>query len=180
MRRQHVDGAAEGPEQECRAYLAAGPTPPTPAELAAARYALTDLLDDLADAPDPELRTASAVSVWQAAAELRLLVAGGWWGSGKWLVREPRLLILDDPTIGVDIGAKSEIVATVRAMADRGTAVLVISSELEELMAISDRILVLHAGRIAQDLNRRTVASEEELHHAIQGHGLRAAAAIPA
>ena len=89
---------------------------------------------------------------------------------GKWLARDPRLLILDEPTIGVDIGAKSEIVATVRAMADRGMAVLVISSELEELMAISDRILVLHGGRITQDLNRRNVASEEELHHAIQGH----------
>ena len=89
---------------------------------------------------------------------------------GKWLVRAPRLLILDEPTIGVDIGAKSEIVATVRAMADKGMAVLVISSELEELMAISDRILVLHAGRISQDMNRRDVATEEELHHAIQGH----------
>ncbi|QYZ69540.1 sugar ABC transporter ATP-binding protein [Neotabrizicola shimadae] len=92
---------------------------------------------------------------------------------GKWLARDPRLLILDEPTIGVDIGAKSEIVATIRAMADRGMAVLVISSELEELMAISDRILVLHAGRIAQKMNRRDVASEEELHHAIQGHHIQ-------
>lgn len=89
---------------------------------------------------------------------------------GKWLARAPRLLILDEPTIGVDIGAKSEIVTTVRAMADKGMAVLVISSELEELMAISDRILVLHGGRIAQQMNRRDVATEEELHHAIQGH----------
>ena len=93
---------------------------------------------------------------------------------GKWLARDPRLLILDEPTIGVDIGAKSEIVETVRAMADRGTAVLVISSELEELMAISDRILVLHAGRIADQINRRDIANEEELHHAIQGHSRRA------
>ena len=89
---------------------------------------------------------------------------------GKWLARSPRLLILDEPTIGVDIGAKSEIVDTVRAMADKGMAVLVISSELEELMAISDRILVLHGGRITQSMNRRDVATEEELHHAIQGH----------
>ena len=89
---------------------------------------------------------------------------------GKWLARAPRLLILDEPTIGVDIGAKSEIVDTVRARADKGMAVLVISSELEELMAISDRILVLHGGRIAQSMNRRDVATEEELHHAIQGH----------
>lgn len=95
---------------------------------------------------------------------------------GKWLARDPRLLILDEPTIGVDIGAKSEIVETVRRMADAGMAVLVISSELEELMAISDRILVLHGGRIAQEMNRRNLASEEELHHAIQGHRIPSAA----
>ena len=89
---------------------------------------------------------------------------------GKWLARAPRLLILDEPTIGVDIGAKSEIVETVRAMADKGMAVLVISSELEEIMAISDRILVLHGGQIIQSMNRRDLATEEELHHAIQGH----------
>jgi ribose transport system ATP-binding protein len=99
---------------------------------------------------------------------------------GKWLARDPRLLILDEPTIGVDIGAKSEIVETVRAMADRGTAVLVISSELEELMAISDRILVLHGGRIADQMNRRDVANEEELHHAIQGHSRPALRTIDA
>ncbi len=99
---------------------------------------------------------------------------------GKWLARDPRLLILDEPTIGVDIGAKSEIVATVRAMADRGMAVLVISSELEELMAISDRILVLHGGRIVQDMNRRDLSSEEELHHAIQGHHIGPAGPVAA
>ncbi|MFC5178038.1 nucleotidyltransferase domain-containing protein [Nocardioides taihuensis] len=93
-----VDGAAEGPEAECRAFLEAGPGPATEEELAAARYALSDLLDDLADAPDPELRTASAVAVWQAAAELRLLSAGGWWGSGKWLVRELRACDARDGT----------------------------------------------------------------------------------
>lgn len=95
---------------------------------------------------------------------------------GKWLARAPKLLILDEPTIGVDIGAKSEIVATVRKMADAGMAVLLISSELEEIMAISDRILVLHNGRIAQEMNRRDVASEEELHNAIQGHRIQQAA----
>jgi ribose transport system ATP-binding protein len=99
---------------------------------------------------------------------------------GKWLARTPRLLILDEPTIGVDIGAKSEIVETVRAMADSGMAVLLISSELEEIMAISDRILVLHNGRIAQEMNRRNVASEEELHNAIQGHRIHEAAHVPA
>jgi ribose transport system ATP-binding protein len=89
---------------------------------------------------------------------------------GKWVACEPRLLVLDEPTVGVDIGAKSEIVDTIRAMADKGVAVLVISSELEELMAFSDRILVLYQGRITQNIDRRQIATEEELHHAIQGH----------
>jgi ribose transport system ATP-binding protein len=56
-------------------------------------------------------------------------------------------------------------------------AVLLISSELEEIMAISDRILVLHNGRIIQEMNRRDVASEEELHNAIQGHRIKHQAA---
>lgn len=87
----------------------------------------------------------------------------------KWLVRAPKLLILDEPTLGVDIGAKSEIVEIVRKLADNGTAVLVISFEFEELLAMSDRILVLQDGHLAQQLDRRNVASEEVLHHAVQG-----------
>ena len=87
----------------------------------------------------------------------------------KWLERNPRLLILDEPTIGVDIGAKSEIVEIVRAIADKGTAVLVISSEFEELLAMSDRVLILHDGKLINELKREDIASEEVLHHAIQG-----------
>ncbi|WP_337183774.1 sugar ABC transporter ATP-binding protein [Shinella sp.] len=96
---------------------------------------------------------------------------------GKWLARRPRLLVLDEPTIGVDIGAKSEIARVVREMADEGVAVIIISSELEELLAVSDRLLVLHNGRIFQDVQRQDIGSEEELHHAIQGHRLGAAPA---
>ncbi len=88
----------------------------------------------------------------------------------KWLARDPRLLILDEPTIGVDIGAKGEIATQIRALADAGAAVLVISSELEELLVVSDRLLILHDGHIVQDIQRRDVRSEEELHHAVQGH----------
>ena len=87
----------------------------------------------------------------------------------KWLERAPRILILDEPTIGVDIGAKSELIEIVRQIADAGTAVLVISSEFEELLAMSDRVLVLHKGRLIDELNREDIASEEVLHHAIQG-----------
>lgn len=88
----------------------------------------------------------------------------------KWLARKPRLLILDEPTIGVDIGAKGEITTQIRELAKAGTAILIISSELEELLAVSDRLLILHDGRIVQDIQRRDVQSEEELHHAVQGH----------
>ena len=86
----------------------------------------------------------------------------------KWLVREPKLLILDEPTLGVDIGAKSDIVEIVRKLADNGAAVLVISSEFEELLAMSDRILVLQDGSITDQLDRRNITSEEVLHHAVQ------------
>ncbi|MFC5528149.1 sugar ABC transporter ATP-binding protein [Cohnella yongneupensis] len=88
----------------------------------------------------------------------------------KWLAKNPSLLILDEPTIGVDIGAKSEIVEIVRELANRGISVLVISSELQELLAISDRILVLFNGEIMKDINRRDIETEEVLHHAIQGY----------
>jgi ribose transport system ATP-binding protein len=87
----------------------------------------------------------------------------------KWLVRQPKLLILDEPTIGVDIGAKSDIVEIVRNLADKGAAILVISSEFEELLAMSDRILVLRHGKLVDQLDRRAIASEEVLHHAVQG-----------
>jgi ribose transport system ATP-binding protein len=86
----------------------------------------------------------------------------------KWLVRTPKLLILDEPTLGVDIGAKSEIIEIVRKLADNGAAILVISSEFEELLAMSDRILVLQDGNLTSELDRRNIASEEVLHHAVQ------------
>ena len=87
----------------------------------------------------------------------------------KWLERAPAVLILDEPTLGVDIGAKSDIIEIVRALADKGAAVLVISSEFEELLAMSDRLLVIRDGRLVQELDGRTHISEEVLHHAVQG-----------
>ena len=87
----------------------------------------------------------------------------------KWLERKPRLLILDEPTIGVDIGAKSDIAAIVREIAASGAAVLLISSEFEELLAMSDRLLVVHDGCVTREIDRRDIESEETLHHAVQG-----------
>jgi ribose transport system ATP-binding protein len=67
----------------------------------------------------------------------------------RWLARGPRVILLDEPTRGVDVGAKAEIYALIRRLAAEGAAVLVISSELPELLQLSDRIAVMARGRIA-------------------------------
>ncbi|MED1441383.1 sugar ABC transporter ATP-binding protein [Aeribacillus composti] len=87
----------------------------------------------------------------------------------KWLANEPTVLLLDEPTIGVDIGAKTEIVNIIRELANSGKAILVISSELPELLAMSDRVLVMHEGKIKKEMKRKEIKSEEELEYAIQG-----------
>lgn len=73
---------------------------------------------------------------------------------GKWLARTPRVLILDEPTRGVDVGARGEIYALIDQLAAAGTAILMISSDLEEVLGMSDRVLVLHQGRLAGELSR--------------------------
>ena len=90
----------------------------------------------------------------------------------KWLAIEPRILIMDEPTAGVDIGTKGEIVSMIRAFADQGNGVIIISSELPELLAVSDRVLILRDGQVERTLERRDIHQEEELHHAIQGVGV--------
>ena len=87
----------------------------------------------------------------------------------KWLGTDPDVLILDEPTAGVDIGTKSEILDMVRALADAGKAVIVISSEYPELLAVSDRILILRDGTVARDLRRSEITDEESLQLAVQG-----------
>ncbi len=87
----------------------------------------------------------------------------------KWLGTEPDILILDEPTAGVDIGTKSEILEMIRTLADEGKAVIVISSEYPELLAVSDRILVLRDGTVSADLPRSDIADEETLQLAVQG-----------
>jgi ABC-type sugar transport system ATPase subunit len=68
---------------------------------------------------------------------------------GKWLNRAPRILILDEPTVGIDVGAKAEIYAILRHERERGAAILVVSSDLEEVMTVADRIAVMVSGRLA-------------------------------
>jgi ribose transport system ATP-binding protein len=71
---------------------------------------------------------------------------------GRWLAVDPAVLLLDEPTRGVDVGARSEIHAEVRRLADQGSAVVFASSELEEVLLLADRILVMHDGAIAGEL----------------------------
>ena len=67
---------------------------------------------------------------------------------GKWLARAPRILILDEPTVGVDVGAKARDLRDPRRERDRGAAVLVVSSDLEEVMTLADRVGIMVSGRL--------------------------------
>jgi ribose transport system ATP-binding protein len=69
----------------------------------------------------------------------------------RWLLRDCRVLMLDEPTRGVDVGARSEIYALVRSLADAGVAVVVVSSEVEEVLGLSDRVLVVREGRVVHE-----------------------------
>jgi len=79
---------------------------------------------------------------------------------GKWLARKPRVLILDEPTRGVDVGARSEIYVLMDRLAGDGVALWMISSDLEEILGMSDRVLVLHEGRLAGELTRDQLSEE--------------------
>ena len=87
---------------------------------------------------------------------------------GKWVATEPDVLILDEPTRGIDVGAKYEIYTIINRLADAGKAVLVISSELPELLGICDRIYTLSAGRITADIDRQDADQEILMRHMTQ------------
>jgi ribose transport system ATP-binding protein len=87
----------------------------------------------------------------------------------KWLGTEPEVLIMDEPTAGVDIGTKSEILDMIRNLADEGKGVIVISSEYPELLAVSDRVVVLKEGAVLTVLDRGDIPDEESLQLAVQG-----------
>jgi rhamnose transport system ATP-binding protein len=87
---------------------------------------------------------------------------------GKWLASEPRILILDEPTRGIDIGAKVEVHRIISELAASGLGILLISSDLPEVLAMSDRILVMHEGAITAEIGRAD-ASEERVMFAATG-----------
>jgi ribose transport system ATP-binding protein len=80
---------------------------------------------------------------------------------GKWLALKPRVLLLDEPTRGVDVGAKGEIYRLMERLAEQGMAVLFVSSDMEEVLGMSDRALVMHEGRIAGELSGPALTEEE-------------------
>jgi ribose transport system ATP-binding protein len=90
---------------------------------------------------------------------------------GKWLATEPRLFLLDEPTRGIDVGAKEEIYRLMEQLARRGVATLMASSDMEEILGMSDRVLVMHEGRIAGELPRSQL-DEEVIMSLATGHGL--------
>jgi ribose transport system ATP-binding protein len=89
---------------------------------------------------------------------------------GKWLATRPRVFLLDEPTRGVDIGAKQEIYRLMEELASKGVAVLFVSSDLEEILGMSDRVLVLHEGRLTGELLRSELSEEGVMRLATGAH----------
>jgi ribose transport system ATP-binding protein len=86
----------------------------------------------------------------------------------KWNHPRPRILLLDEPTVGVDVGAREEIYGLIREAAQEGTGVLVVSSDLAELLLLCDRISLVVDGRVLRTVGRAEFGNAEELHHLIQ------------
>ena len=88
---------------------------------------------------------------------------------GKWLATSPSILLLVEPTRGIDIGAKQEIYQLMEELAGQGMAVLFVSSELEEIIGMSDRTIVMHEGKISGELPREDLTEESIMHLATGG-----------
>ena len=90
----------------------------------------------------------------------------------KWLFSDAEVMILDEPTRGIDVGSKREIYEIINRLAEGGKAIVVISSEMEEVMGISDRILVMYEGRIAGEVRREDFSQQLISEFAIGGRKL--------
>ncbi len=87
----------------------------------------------------------------------------------KWLHTMPEVIIMDEPTRGVDVGAKFEIYQLMRRLAEEGISILMISSELPEILGLSDRILVMSEGRIVAELDHAEASEEKIINYATMG-----------
>jgi ribose transport system ATP-binding protein len=96
---------------------------------------------------------------------------------GKWLAMNPRVMIFDEPTRGIDVGAKAEIYRLMRDLADRGAVILMISSDMEEILNVSDRVAVMHEGEITGVLERADCKEQNVMQLAV---GKKVPAAKPA
>jgi rhamnose transport system ATP-binding protein len=94
---------------------------------------------------------------------------------GKWLATSPKVLIIDEPTRGIDVGTKAEVHRLMSELAGQGLAVLMISSELPEVLGMADRVLVMREGRIVQEIARAD-ADEETVVRAATGQATAAPA----
>src|SRR5437764_13385892 len=128
---------------------------------------------------------AEAVAGERAASDLRIkatsvfTIAGTLSGGNqqkvvlaKWLLTNPRVLFLDEPTRGIDVGAKQEIYAQINRLAESGLAIVLVSSELPEVLGLSDRVIVLHVGRVTGEF-MRSAATPEKVMACATGHAKR-------
>jgi len=83
---------------------------------------------------------------------------------GKWLAMKPKLLMLDEPTRGIDVGAKREIYKLMEKLAGEGMAILFVSSEMEEVLGMADRAYIMHEGRVSGELSREELSEESIMH----------------
>ena len=128
------------------------------------KYVRYGLLSDRLRAKDTE-KTINSMNVKTASqrTHIRLLSGGNQQKVilGRWMLTEPRILMLDEPTRGIDVGAKFEIYKLIDSLAASGKAIIAVSSELPELLGICDRIYVMSSGRIAGVVNARETSQEE-------------------
>ena len=79
----------------------------------------------------------------------------------RWLMMNPKVLIVDEPTRGIDVGAKAEIYHQLRTLADQGIGIWMISSDMEEILRMSDRVVVMHEGKISGELDGESATEEQ-------------------
>ena len=91
---------------------------------------------------------------------------------GKWLANQPKILILDEPTRGVDVGAKTEIYSIINELAADGMAIILVSSELSEIINMCDNVCVVHEGRITGRLSREEFSQDKIMHYATGGEDI--------